>query len=149
MERFKLTGEHLVFKALVALDEVIEESRNGPIRPSFAVRFACAYLYSVSKHDRTDFDALFAVLQDPMTIHTDTIANYVRPTQARTILHGICRGVGFDYAGKGHQQLCDARKPKAQRMKEAAFAEACCRSREKLAADGGGAKPPPAPAPES
>lgn len=121
----KLEREHLIFKALVALDQAIEQSGTGPIEPSHALRFALAYLYSVSDHDRENFDELFRLLQDPLEVHLAG-ANYVRATYGRTLLHGICKGVGFNYS-LHHQQLQDARKPKAQRDLEAQHAENCRR----------------------
>lgn len=44
----RLTREHLVMKALAALGELAHQNSAGPIRPGMAIRFALAYLYSVS-----------------------------------------------------------------------------------------------------
>ncbi len=35
----------LLHKALLALDEVVDQAKHGPVAPSFAIRFALAYLY--------------------------------------------------------------------------------------------------------
>ena len=48
--------DHLVFKALCALDQAIADCDDAPIKPSFALRFALAYLFAVSDGERYPYD---------------------------------------------------------------------------------------------
>lgn len=57
-----IASERLTTKALLALEEVAVLADKGPVRPSLAVRFALAYLYSVSSGDREPFDSLWRAL---------------------------------------------------------------------------------------
>ena len=55
-------GTTLTEKALLALEEAVQECRYGTPRRSFAHRFALAYLSSMSRGDRAPFDALWKAL---------------------------------------------------------------------------------------
>ena len=55
-------GTTLTEKALLALEEAVQECRYGTPRRSFAHRFALAYLWSMSRGDRAPFDALWKAL---------------------------------------------------------------------------------------
>lgn len=52
----RVDRDQLVFKALCALEEAREQSRQGRVPPTFALRFALAYLYSVGDRRREFFD---------------------------------------------------------------------------------------------
>jgi hypothetical protein len=49
-------------KALLALEEAVQECRYRKPRRSFAMRFALAYLWSTSRADRAAFDAFWQAL---------------------------------------------------------------------------------------
>ena len=51
--------DHLIFKALCALDEAIDQCDTAPIKPGFALRFALAYLFAVSDGRREPYDAFW------------------------------------------------------------------------------------------
>lgn len=55
-------GTTLAEKALLALEEAVQECRYGVPRRSLAHRFALAYLWSMSRGDRAPFDALWRAL---------------------------------------------------------------------------------------
>jgi hypothetical protein len=50
-------------KALVALEEALEESRIGPVRRTWALRFALAFLSNYSE-DREPFDEYWRALAE-------------------------------------------------------------------------------------
>jgi hypothetical protein len=55
-------GTNLTEKALLALEEAVQECRYGRPRRSFAHRFALAYLWSRSRGDRAPFDEYWQAL---------------------------------------------------------------------------------------
>ena len=54
--------EQLRDKALLALEEVVQECRYRTPRRSFAVRFALAYLWAYASSDRKPFELLWRAL---------------------------------------------------------------------------------------
>lgn len=58
------TAEQLRNKALLALEEAVQECRYRKVRRSFAIRFALAYLWSLKPTDREPFESLWEALQE-------------------------------------------------------------------------------------
>lgn len=54
--------EQLIHKALMALEDAVQECRYRQPRRSLALRFALAYLWSQSGAERRHFDALWAAI---------------------------------------------------------------------------------------
>jgi hypothetical protein len=107
----RFAQSHLIFKALCALDEAVEESRQQPVKPSYALRFALAYLYSVSEKDeRSVFDAFWRTIQGAETFGLPHDHAYTRGTYACTYFQGICRSVGVEYTVAYQLKLRDARR---------------------------------------
>jgi hypothetical protein len=104
---------HLTFKALCALDEAIDQCDAAPIRPTFALRFALAYLFAVSDGRRDPYDAFWREIRDGKgSAFSEASRRYVRTTYARTALAGISRSVGVELTAEMVQRLRDARSPK-------------------------------------
>jgi hypothetical protein len=59
-----LGSDQLRNKALLALEEVLQELRYRPVRRSLALRFALAYLWACGSGDRTPFDEFWRALAD-------------------------------------------------------------------------------------
>jgi hypothetical protein len=57
-------ADQLKAKALLALEEALQELRYRPIRRSMALRFALAYLWASSGSDRAPFDDYWRALAD-------------------------------------------------------------------------------------
>jgi hypothetical protein len=55
--------EQLRDKALLALEEAVQECRYRTPRPSFALRFALAYLWAYRAGDRKPFDDFWRALR--------------------------------------------------------------------------------------
>ncbi len=70
-------------KALLALEDAIQECRYRTPRPSFAVRFALAYLWVYGGCDRLVFDELWQALRAPHTPWSFSVAN-----RALTMVYG-------------------------------------------------------------
>jgi hypothetical protein len=60
----RFTTEQLRNKALLALEEAVQECRYRKVRRSFAIRFALAYLWSLKPTDRAPFESYWQALQD-------------------------------------------------------------------------------------
>lgn len=75
MESPPLTNQ-LRDKALLALEDAIQECRYRTPRPSFAVRFALAYLWVYSKGDRKPFDEFWEALRADKSPWSFTVANH-------------------------------------------------------------------------
>ncbi|MGP7794745.1 hypothetical protein [Sphingomonas sp. CLY1604] len=84
--------EQLLWKALCAVDEAAEEADAGPVRPTFALRFALAYLYACGSGERWMYDAFWREIQAPPLPDGKPSP---RGTMARSGLQGIMRSVGI------------------------------------------------------
>jgi hypothetical protein len=103
--------DQLVFKALCALAEVVEQCRTGPIIPTFAVRFALAYLYAVGDGERLAFDDFWrAIRTSDEGSYSDVMANVMRVTHAQTAMTGIARGCGVELCVEYTARLAAARR---------------------------------------
>lgn len=88
--------EHLIFKAICALDEIVDIAREEPVRGTLAVRFVLAYLYSQSEtNDRKAFDEFWKIIGDPYdSAFSEHDRRYIRTTYARGCLTKIARSCG-------------------------------------------------------
>lgn len=102
----RFSKEHLTFKALVGLDEAAESS--GPVPPSFALRFALAYLYATSDGERWLYDDFWrAATRQP---GSDFMSAMCRRQTLTACLNGICRAAGSERTPDLMQQLRKARE---------------------------------------
>ncbi|WP_019833749.1 hypothetical protein [Sphingomonas sp. PR090111-T3T-6A] len=110
--------DHLIFKALVALDEVHNQAGEAPMEPSHAVRFVLAWLYSISDGDRGIYDDFYRNMREPFAeAFSREGAAYRRSTYLRSCMGGIARSVGHrDFSPGFFLSLRQARLPKAERM---------------------------------
>ena len=109
--------ERLVWKALCALDQVVEECAAGPAAPTLLLRFSLAFLYSVSSGGRESFDDFWRVVLDHHpSAYSRQQANYMRRTYAETHLAGIARTVGIERTA----EICAAMKASYRRPAGAA-----------------------------
>ena len=80
------SSESLRDKALLALEEAVQETRHGPARRSLALRFALAYLYASAPKDRRPFDELWKALAAAKSPWSFTMAD--------SALSGLYRKIG-------------------------------------------------------
>lgn len=79
-------GTSLRDKAILALEEAVQECRYGPLRRSHAHRFALAYLWSLGRGDRQQFLELWQALASDNDVY--------RFGKADRALSVICRQLG-------------------------------------------------------
>ena len=72
-------------KALLALEDAIQECRYRTPRPSFAVRFALAYLWVHSGGSREPFDQLWRSLRAPKSPWSFSSADHALAVIYRTL----------------------------------------------------------------
>ncbi|WCT73908.1 hypothetical protein PQ455_01355 [Sphingomonas naphthae] len=88
--------EHLIFKALLVVDEVRENCHATPVAPTLGLRLALAFLYSQSEGPRRHFDDFWQGVKDPGRDEQEWARNYIRSTAANGCLLGIIRGFNFN-----------------------------------------------------
>jgi hypothetical protein len=107
----RFTWDHLIFKALCALDEAVEVSRARPVEPSHALQFALAYLYTVSvKQERHHYDQFWRIVQGKGDSPANPANDYRRGTYACSCLQAICRSVGMEYTASFAKAMRDGRQ---------------------------------------
>jgi hypothetical protein len=87
--------EHLIFKALAALHEVRQESRDGPIKPSWQLRFCLAYLFTQSHGGREPFEYFWVEMRNVHPTSTDA-GRYDRYRDLGRAMSSMCDGLGFN-----------------------------------------------------
>lgn len=84
--------DQLIRKALIALDEVAERSWTEPVAPSYALRFALAYLYICGKGERWMHDDFWREMQRPNPVDGKQCS---RRTMVMAAYQGIVRNAGL------------------------------------------------------
>lgn len=87
----------LIFQALVALDHEAHCAGPGPSAPGYAVRFALAFLFAVTRrNDRGPFDNFWKTLiAVDRSDWGDEHKTYVRQTQLNGSIQAIMRALGL------------------------------------------------------
>jgi len=112
----RIDRDHLKFKAMCALSEVVDQCGHAPVAPSLALRFALAYLFSISDGDRSSFDMFWkTVRQGNDAFHSETMARALRNSYARTAMAGIARSVEVALTVEYLEQLSSAHRCKERR----------------------------------
>lgn len=63
--QMRFTPEHLTYKALCAVSEIVEQSRTGPVKPTMSLRFVLAFLYVQSgKQQKWIYDQFWRSIQE-------------------------------------------------------------------------------------
>lgn len=61
----RFTPEHLTYKALCAVSEIVEQSKAGPVAPSMSLRFVLAFLFVQSgKQQKWIYDQFWRYIQE-------------------------------------------------------------------------------------
>ena len=81
------SADQLRDKALLALEEAIQESRYHPVRRTLALRFALAFLWARSGGDRSPYDECWRAL---------TQEDLWRFSAAESALGAIYRALGIE-----------------------------------------------------
>lgn len=89
--------DHLIVKALHAVEDVCWLCQKGPVPPSFALRFTLAFLFAHShSDDREPFDTFWRIATDTGDHHQSTLTstNIVRANSASREAYAIYKAVG-------------------------------------------------------
>jgi hypothetical protein len=129
----RFSEQELIFKALVALDDVAEQCAE-PYRPGFALRFALAFLYAHSDGEREPYDRFWRGLQDP---HADVPGardrRYRRSIELAHNLNRIVEGLGMKADSATMGAIAAGHGARLDRNR-AVFVETFARTRRDLAA---------------
>jgi hypothetical protein len=107
----RIDRDLMIFKGLCALSEYADASHDAPLKPTFGLRFALAFLYSQSNGDSRCFTDFWAAVQDEQAgaYHPER-GQYQRSTNARTALNGIMTAVPrWKCPGVPYSMLAEAR----------------------------------------
>ena len=103
----RIDADQLKIKALAALEEVAEATHDAPVAPTYALRFALAYLYAVSGGERWPFDGFWqAVTRDWGS--ADAVrgaAGIGRSQSANACLNGIYLSIGIKRDSKAFRSV--------------------------------------------
>ena len=83
-----LTPDQLRDKALLALEDAVQECRYRTPRRSFAIRFALAFLWARSRADRQPFEQYWLALGEPKSPWSYGVAD--------SALSAIYRAIGVE-----------------------------------------------------
>lgn len=90
--------DKLIIKALHAVEDAAWLAQKGPVDPSFALRFALAFLYAhTDGKDRESFDMFWRIVTDHPSQYRhsiENIQNTCRSSHASREVYGIYRAVG-------------------------------------------------------
>lgn len=92
----RLGTDKLIVKALHAIEEAAWAAQKGPVEPSFALRFALAFLYEHGDGHRGSFDEFWRLVTDTGNHgqSTEQGVHIVRSNHANREVYGIYRAVG-------------------------------------------------------
>lgn len=87
----RFTPEHLTYKALCAVSEIVEQSAAGPVVPSMSLRFVLAFLYVQSgKQQKWIYDQFWQCIQEKHSHATCAEqAGYFRSRDAQGCLNAM------------------------------------------------------------
>jgi len=102
----RFSSEHLIYKALLVVFEVVHACSSGPVKLSLGLRFALAYLCTTTRANDLDlFKRFSACLADTLPGKTTYIANYMRALRARGFLDALMQGAGIAPTLDNHTKL--------------------------------------------
>jgi len=92
----RIERDHLVFKALRALDEAVGAADERALEPSMHLRFVLAFLYAAGDAEKHWFDGLWTALISYPSTGKGSSAHYGRSQTITAALNAICRSVGME-----------------------------------------------------
>lgn len=92
----RIGTNQLIIKALHAVEEAVWSAQKAPVAPTFALRFALAFLYAHGDGRRDSFDKFWRIVTDASDFSQPSLglANTVRGALANTEAYAIYRAVG-------------------------------------------------------
>lgn len=89
--------ERLIFLGLCALDEIVDQAKDGPVRPTFGLRFTLALLWALSDgKERASYDGIWRCVTPPQGPGPQQTQR-ARHDFADSHLRGIAKSLGIDF----------------------------------------------------
>lgn len=131
----RVAHERLIFLALCALDEIVDQAKDAPVPPSFALRFTLAFLFGLSDGKERDcYDGFWRnVTRGPGDDLRYMVDQGLRHSYAGHQLRGIARSLGYDFELRLRAPIDRARgKPPTEAERNAkAFRDAAAEQEKK------------------
>jgi hypothetical protein len=109
----RFTSEHLIFKALCAVSEIVEQSAAASVKPSMSIRFGLAFLYIQSgKQHKWIYDQFWQRIQDEYLHATaQEQAGYFRSRDAQGCLNAMVQNNKMPMTPEFFQRLRHSHSP--------------------------------------
>lgn len=105
----RVARERLIFLALCALDEIVDQAGDGPVQPTIGLRFALAFLWACSDgSDRTCYDGFWRCVT-PKKPGEQHRGHELYRDYAGAHLRGIAGTLGFDFEIELRERINRAR----------------------------------------
>ncbi|HWK40790.1 MAG TPA: hypothetical protein VNR60_02570 [Croceibacterium sp.] len=91
----QLDRDKLMWLALGALDELVQQAHEAPIEPSLSVRALLAAAFACSDGNREPYDGFWREMQKTHPHASTEHAGYIRCSMMRTQMHCIVRSLGL------------------------------------------------------
>jgi hypothetical protein len=105
----RVARERLIFLALCALDEIVDQAEGGPVRPTIGLRFALAFLWACSDGTaRGCYDGFWRCVT-PKKPDEQYRSHSLYHQFAGDHLRGITKTLGFDFETKLRARINRAR----------------------------------------
>lgn len=116
----RIGTDKLITKALHAVEDACWLAQQGPVDPSFALRFALVFLYANGDGRRECFDTFWKIVTDHPSQYrhgSESIQNTIRGSYANRELYDIYKAVGVH---RSHEMVFHSAlaRGKAQKAKE-------------------------------
>jgi hypothetical protein len=103
----RIARDRLIFLALCALDEIVDQAKHQPVQPSFALRFTLAFLWALSDgKQRATYDGFWRCVTPQKEPHREHRLYY---DYADGHLRAIARSLGFDFETELREAINRAR----------------------------------------
>lgn len=103
----RVARDRLIFLALCTLDEIVDQAKHRPVRPSFALRFTLAFLHALSDgKERACYDGFWRCVTPQKEPHREHRLYY---DYADGHLRAIAKTLGFDFETELRERINRAR----------------------------------------
>lgn len=111
----RFTAEHLTYKALCAVSEIVEQCRAAPVTPSMSLRFVLAFLFIQSgKQQKWVYDSFWRCIQeDYPTATCAEQAGYMRSRDAHASFTAMVEHNKMPMTPEFFQRLRHSHSPRA------------------------------------
>jgi hypothetical protein len=103
----RVARDRLIFLALCALDEIVDQAKDEPVKPSFGLRFTLAFLHALGDgKERGCYDGFWRCVTPQKEPHREHRLYY---DYADGHLRGIAKSLGIDFEVQMRERINRAR----------------------------------------